>query len=32
VRAFSGRNVYAFAGSVKRACTVPFDYLHLNYP
>jgi len=32
LRAFSGRNAYAFDASVLRSCAVPYPYLHLSYP
>lgn len=32
LRAFSGRNAYAFDASVLKSCGAPFPYLHLSYP
>jgi len=32
VRAFSGKNAYAFSTSVVRSVAVPYPYLHLTYP
>lgn len=32
VRAFSGKNAYAFSTSVIRSVAVPYPYLHLSYP
>ncbi len=32
VRFFSGKNAYAFSGSVTRVANVPFPHLHLSYP
>ena len=32
VRAFSGRNVYAFTATVIRSTSAPFPHLHLTYP
>lgn len=32
VRAFSGKNAYAFSTSVVRSVAVPYPYLHLSYP
>lgn len=32
VRAFSGKNAYAFSTSVLRSVAVPYPYLHLFYP
>lgn len=32
VRAFSGKNAYAFSTSVLRSVAVPYPYLHLSYP
>lgn len=32
LRAFSGRNAYAFDASVLKSCAAPYPYLHLSYP
>ncbi len=32
LRAFSGRNAYAFDASVLKSCGAPYPYLHLSYP
>lgn len=32
VRAFSGKNAYAFSTTVVRSVAVPYPYLHLSYP
>jgi c-di-GMP-binding flagellar brake protein YcgR len=32
VRAFSGRNVYAFTATVIKSTSAPFPHLHLSYP
>ncbi len=32
VRAFSGRNVYAFTAMVLKSTSAPFPHLHLSYP
>lgn len=32
VRAFSGRNAFAFNSNVLRVCNMPFPYLHLAFP
>lgn len=32
VRAFSGKNAYAFSTTVIRSVAVPYPYLHLSYP